>query len=350
MTDSATPADDNTEPGESDFRRYARILEPLFDPDQHMRVDRLFEFACCLVRAGGMEAQDSDPIVETAALLDDLEKLSKLDLQQFAQPERTRARIELIAYCHVIEADFFYRVLASLAKLRAGHKYDMHPFRGLGTKRKDRILPPSLGAKIQRVNELSASVGTDTESLFTEIYFPDIRNAVFHADYALSETEFRMLGGWFKVKAGFLTPAVPLGELEPLIQRAFAFYSAVMALHQRARRQLRDFQNKILPYDWHYKGLLELLFEDDALAGFRTYWPNGSISEFSRTRAGCSALNVTFESDGSVNFMVGMYAPQSCRSAFSPLVEEGAQPAYRPAPGRTKVPYWPDDPKPYEAT
>src|SRR5688572_2755002 len=126
---------------ESDFQRYVRVLEPLFDAKQYMRVDRLFEYVCCLVRAGGIEAEDSDPIVETNALVDDLARLSKqpLDAQVFQSPERTRVRLALIAYCHVVEADFFYRILASLAKLRAGEKYDMDPFVGLARRRGKRL-------------------------------------------------------------------------------------------------------------------------------------------------------------------------------------------------------------------
>jgi hypothetical protein len=351
MAESTTLPDGESErdSGESDFHRYVRVLAPLFDPTPHMRNDRLFEYVCCLVRAGGIEAQDSDPIAETTALVEDLRNLSALDLRQFPQPQRTSARLALLAYCHVVEADFFYRVLASLAKLRAGHRYDMNPFRGLARKRKDRILPPSLAAKIKRVNELCAAVGVETAPLFDEVYFPDIRNAVFHADYALSDDTFRMLGGWFKSKKGYLTPAVSLDELGVVIQRAFAFYSAVMQLHERARHQLMDFKDMIVPYDGHYKGLLELLFEDDALAGYRAYWPNASNSEFSRTRAGCSAMNVTFDDDGSMNFMVGLYAPKGRRSAFSPLVEEGTQPTYRAAAPRTVAPHWPEDLKPYRA-
>jgi hypothetical protein len=120
-----------------------------------------------------------------------------------------------------------------------------------------------------------------------------------------------------------------------------------MALHRRARRQLSGLRNKLLPYDGNYKGLLELLFEDDLLCGFRTYWPNGSNSEFTRTHAGCSGVNTTFEKDGSINFMVGLYA--SKRGAFSPLVEQDGAPRYTPAPGRAKAPHWPDDLKAYDA-
>ena len=80
-----------------------------------------------------------------------------------------------------------------------------------------------------------------------------------------------------------------------------------MALHRRTRHRLSGLKHKILPYNGHYKGLLELIFEDDLLCGFRTYWPNGSNSEFTRTHTGCTGVNITFENDGSINFMVGLY-------------------------------------------
>jgi hypothetical protein len=171
---------------------------------------------------------------------------------------------------------------------------------------------------------------------------------VFHADYTITDAEFRMLNGHFKSRKGYLTPSVPFDELEFILRRSFAFYSAVMALHRRARQQLSGLRNKLLPYDEHYKGLLELLFEDELLCGFRTYWPNGSNSEFTRTHAGCWGVNTTFEGDGSINFMVGVYASKP--GSFSPLVERDAASKYTPAEGRTKVPYWPADLQAYDAT
>ena len=336
-------------PGTVHFDRYVGALEPLFDPDQHMRVDRLFEFVCCLIRAGGIEDQGWDPILESTALIEDLSRLSTepLDPEKYPHPDKTRARLALLSYCHVMEADFFYHVLANLSRLRDGAKYDMDPFRDLRKRGKQSGIPPALGAKIQRVNELAAKVGIDTASIFSEIHSRDIRNSVFHADYTLTETGFRMLHGLYRVKTGNLTPAVPFDELDSIVHRSFAFYSAIMELHRRTRHRLSGLKHKILPYDEHYKGLLELIFEDDLLCGFRTYWPNGSNSEFTRTRAGCSGINMTFENDGSINFMVGVYA--SKRGPFSPLVEHDAAPIYNPARGRAKAPHWPDDLKPYEA-
>jgi hypothetical protein len=340
---------DDSIPGQEPFQRYIDTLAPLFDAAHHMRVDRLFEFVCCLIRAGGIEDQGWDPIVESTALIEDLDKLSAepIDPEKFKHPERTRARLALLSYCHLTEADFFYHVLANLARLRAGDKYNMVPFFDLRRQRKNRSIPPSLSSKIQRVNDLAAKVGVDMKSVFDEIYFKDIRNSVFHADYTLTDTDFRMLDGLYKGSKGYLSHSVTFSELDSILRRSFAFYSAVMALHRRARRQLLGLRNKLLPYDGHYKGLLELLFEDDLLCGFRTYWPNGSNSEFTRTQAGCWGVNTTFDKNGSINFMVGLYASKP--GPFSPLVEHDGAPKYTPAQGRTKVPFWPGDLNAYDA-
>lgn len=93
-------ATDDSVPGREPFQRYVDALGPLFDPANHTRVDQLFEFMCCLIRAGGIEDQGWDPIVESTALIEDLDKLSAepLDPEKFKHQERTRARLALLSY------------------------------------------------------------------------------------------------------------------------------------------------------------------------------------------------------------------------------------------------------------
>jgi len=90
-----------------------------------------------------------------------------------------------------------------------------------------------------------------------------------------------------------------------------------MELHSWARGGLIELKNKILPFDPDYKGLLELLFEEDLLSGFRVYWPNGSNSEFTRSRSGCSAVNITFD-PGSQHRVDGGHVRLASRSVLSP--------------------------------
>jgi hypothetical protein len=147
-------------------------------------------------------------------------------------------------------------------------------------------------------------------------------------------------------KKNVITPVIEFDELDDVLTNAFAFYSALFTLYDRCRRSFGGFKNAFIPYDVHYKGLLELMFdEEDRLIGYRVYWPNNHYSEYHRTKEGCNGLNISFDPDGSINFFVGLYA--SKRGAFSPLVEESAEPIYPCRPGTDLRPHWPDPLKPY---
>jgi hypothetical protein len=329
---------------------YFNLLLPLFDSTYRKTVDSLFEYVCCLVRPTGIQMEGWDPLIESTELVTNLTALSRMELagDAFPNPERTRARIALVSYCHLTEVDFFYELIVNLLRVRCGEKFQMMPFHDLAKPVKhkstgfiEKYLPPNPTKKIARIGELSRKAGLpDVGAVWAEIHYGDIRNAVFHADYTLTDTEFRMMKGRYSSSKGYLTPVVPLADLEAIFMRTFAFYSALLAHHKRARLAFADFKDKALPYDLHYKGLVEFLYDGAAVSGVRVYWPNGSISELSRTDKEAVSLNVSPDPDGSINFMVGLYASKP--GMFSPLVEHDARPVYTPAPGRTQPPYWPD--------
>jgi hypothetical protein len=92
--------------GDADFladrqRHDAIVLNDLFDPTLHMESHRPFEFACALVRAGGLELGGFDPWYESKAIIDDLRNLALLDLpsDRFPDLPKTRIRLALLAYC-----------------------------------------------------------------------------------------------------------------------------------------------------------------------------------------------------------------------------------------------------------
>ena len=180
------------------------------------------------------------------------------------------------------------------------------------------------------------------------IYNSTIRNAVYHSDYAIHDDSMRLLSGnFFSKKSGVMTPLIPFDDLVEITGDAFAFHSALLALWRRARNTFVDFRGKFLPYDPHYKGILEFTFEGDTLTGFRVYWPNETLSICARSLDGTSyAQNIRFNRDGSLNFMVGLFA--SHPGSFSPCVESGAEPIYAIVPGTDKRPYWPNVLQAYE--
>ena len=336
---------------------YANILNPIFNTSIFNTTDSLFEIVCTLVRASGIQDAGWDPWGESREAMDDLFNLAMLELppEKFPRAERTNLRLALLSYCHVTEMDFPYVLVANLLNLPTGKKYKMNPFDHLTRPQKKKgglfpkLMPPSPGRKILFIKELAKEAKLPlVGQAFEEIYDNDVRNAVYHSDYTLTDKEFRIRSGTrlSRTKKHF-TPVVPLDELSDIISNAFAFYSALFALYDRCLKSFGDFIDAFLPYDFHYKGVLQLLFDtDNSLIGFRVYWPNGTIGEYKRTKQGCSGINFQFDPDGSVNFFVGLYPAK--HGNFSLLVEEGAKPHYVNVPGANVAPHWPGDLKPYK--
>jgi hypothetical protein len=212
-----------------------------------------------------------------------------------------------------------------------------------GTKFVEKIIPASPDKKIADLEALSLKAGLpDVGIAFRQIYDPVVRNAVYHSDYVVQDDSMRLLSGnWLLKKKGYYTPRIPFDELAELTGEAFAFHSALLALYNRACRSFTDFKNTFLPYDLHYKALLEITFEGDIITGFRTYWPNGTVGAFIRTPTSqCLAQNIRFRREGSIDFMVGIIASKP--GSFSPCVEIDGQPIYSMVPGTDLRPYWPD--------
>jgi hypothetical protein len=338
------------------FRHYAEILNPLFDTNLFMTSDALFEFVCVLVRPAGIQGPEWDPWYESQSMLGDLSNLAELDLPSslFHDPARTRVRLSLLSYCHVTEMDLPYVLVVNLLRVRLGKKYDISPFQDLAVPVKkggvvQKLIPPSPGKKIKRIKELAEQAQLpDVGQAFESIHDAVIRNAVAHSDYTLADGEFRLLKDHRKSKnKGYLSKVVSWEELTELFIDTFAFYTALFSLYDRCTKSFGDFTNAFIPYDGHYKAVLQLVFdEEQRLIGFRAFWPNSSVSEWSRTKQGCGGINLSFDADGSVNFFVGLYA--SKRGKFSPLVEDGAEPVYAQIRGSDSRPHWPEDLKSYK--
>ena len=320
-----------------------------------------FEWACTLVRAAGLKDTGWDSYTESLALLNDLTNLMHTDLpnDKFPHPDDTRARLALIPYCHVVEMNFPYELLANLLRLRLNLKYGdesrFHIWTGPIDKKVNgvrmivKVIPASPDKKIKEIVELSVKAGLpEVGAALKEIYNPTIRNAVYHSDYAIHGDSMHLLSGnHLSKKEGTLTPEITFDELAEITNDAFAFHSALLALWRRARNTFTDFRGKFLPYDQHYKGIVEFMFEGDTLTGFRVYWPNGTLSICARSENGQSwAQNIRFERDGSINFFLGLFA--SSPGSFSPCVEAGAEPRYAAVPGTDKRPYWPQTLVAYE--
>jgi hypothetical protein len=336
------------------FAEYMGLLAPLFDLRDPCGVTELFEHICCLIQPSGVEGLDENPLLESTALIDDLSAFSRQDMpaHDFSHPRRTQARLALLSYCHLTEADFFYKLLVNLLRVKVGERWALSPFydmgRPVGKKSADagKRIPATPNQKIARVSDYAEKAGMPAiASVLKAIYLPDARNAVFHADYTISETEFHMIRGYYQSPRGYLTRDVPLQELLTIVDRCFAFFYALLNRRDLARGKLTHLKNKAIPFELRLKGLIEFLFEDDLVCGFRIYWPNGQHAQYTRTKEGAHAMNLCPQLEG-LSVQVGIYA--NTPGIFSPLVEDGQSPRYTPAFGRSVPPHWPDDLQPLD--
>jgi len=231
--------------GEQETERYRKQLTPLFTP---VGINP-FELACALVRVWGLQDEGWDPLEESMEVLDDLIKLTQLDLQpgRFKDPSKTRLRLFLISYAHLTEMDAPYDVLANLLRIRAGLRYVVDPFRddivaGLtkGTTAKKpskrpkprsllrRVHLPSPWDKIVVIKQLAIIVGHPLiGELFDEFYLPDLRHSISHAAYILHGNELRMGSG-----------SIPIERIMTIIEKALSFYSAFFVLEAEAKAKV----------------------------------------------------------------------------------------------------------------
>jgi hypothetical protein len=319
----------------SDLREeYLNLLTPLFS--QHERVDTT-EYVLALIRAGGMQDAGWDPLEESRAFVNDLAGLIQSDdpAGRFTDPETTSWRLALVAYAHLVEMDAPYDMLANLFRVGARRKYSVQPFAEPSPKKAKTWKlngppPPGPSKKLPKLHELAASCGMSAVTdAFNAFYSGPLRNAISHSDFVLHGKAFRARKSYFEDAPGsrVFAPSIELDRLQEILSRTFCFYSAFLELELRARLAFRQLKGHTFRYDQHYKGILELLFDDELICGLTIHWPNGTSSRMRRGSDGCEATNILFGREGSIEPMVGLYAQHP--GEYSPLVERGAEPVYQ---------------------
>ncbi len=318
--------------------RYVKILTPLFLPEDPLSNDIVRYFAS-LLRIVGMEDSGWDPHLESRALLDDLNSLLQMDLPEDRFPERgiTTWRLGLLFYSHIVEMDAPYEVLTNLLRFRLGKGYSPNPYYAFLTekerKRPSRIYPTR---KIEILSKLGQEAGISIASLFDEFYDNDLRNAVSHSDFILTDDHFRCRGG----AGAWHAFSMPLERVNEVITKAKIFVGTFFGLDVEARRIWGTHKHRAIPYDPTYKGLMEVLVDQsDLLCGFKIHWPNNTESVYRRMDTGIEMTNCMLDlRNATIEFMVGLHARNP--GTFSPLVEQGEPSRYTPLEGTGEVPQW----------
>jgi len=275
----------------------------------------------------------------------DVISLSKLSLGKghFFDEEKTKVRLMLWGYAHLIEMDAPYSVIANLVRIRNHGQYRWDPFWDIREKKKNRqrksrdivdiirgTIPVFPAEKIGRIKSLSSKANIPHIGLtFNEFFYPILRNSIDHSDYILHNNEFRIHKGRIKdPSTGIYTQVIHYDTLFGIIRRTYAFYWAFFLLEENARRSFKDLRGYVFPFDKSLKGLLEFkIKEDGSLIGFYIHWPNNHSSHFVRNEDGCEGCNIRIDSDLTVNFFVGEYFKP--HSPFSALVQPNKKPIYK---------------------
>jgi hypothetical protein len=321
---------------------YVDRLKPLFLPADPVSNDIIRYFAS-LLRVLGTEDWGWDPYAESRAMLNDINGLFKPDLPHahFKQPDETVWRVGLLLYSHIVEMDAPYEVLTNLFRFQLGRGYSPNPFFEFLTAAEQRAFQKrgiTTGRKIEIIKQLSSQLGLDAGPIFDDFYNNRLRNAFSHSDYILTEEDFRCRGGI----SGMRAFKIAYADLDKLITCAKAFIAAFFHLDHVARLHWGKSRQRAIPYDARYKGLMEVLVDNDGLmCGFKVHWPNNSESFYRRTEDGIDMCNCMLDmKHATIELMVGLYARNP--GTFSPLVEYDAQPVYTKLDGCSEPPAWPD--------
>lgn len=323
-------------------KRYYDALRPLFFIELPFKYDPINYFAS-LLRVVGWEDQGWDPLLESRAMLDDLEAVAQMELpiERFPDPERTAWRMTLVHYAHIVEMDAPYEIITNLLRFRLGKGYDPSAFFDFLPEKKQKrfrhsgVYPKE---KIEIISRLSSQLGNDLGPIFAEFFDPKLRRAIGHSDFTLTDTELRVRNG-----AGRYDPyTIKLDRLNEIIAKAHIFYRTFFEIDRNVREAWGSTSGRILPYDPVYKGLIEILVDDENLmCGFKLYWPNGATSMYKRTSGGTEMMNCMLDMNNkTVQFMVGLYAQRP--GTFSPLVERDGEPVYANRSNGKEL-LWPGD-------
>lgn len=255
-----------------------------------------FEFLCTMLRVSGCEDGGWDTLSSAKETLKDFNTC----LQQSYKQENYKSarRIGLVMYCHLIEMTAGHELLFNTLRCIDGQKYTMWPFKNLLNVRsknkpnkKKQVIPPSAKRKFDEIKKLAKKLNeSDIINCVDQIFDEEIRNAVSHSDYIITDEYFRMREGGYPRQ-------IELNKIDELICKCFAFYDALLSWN---KKWLESFAQMPKYYKWPNYEVLELLSENNVVHGFAIHFSNGHKASY--TRLNCNDLvNIMIRGNGELN-------------------------------------------------
>ena len=259
---------------------------------------RPFDAVCTLLRVAGLQDAGWDPFEESEAAFKDYNWHLKAKSSELS--DKSQWRIGLLMYCQACEMSAIHQMLANLLRILINQPYHLNPLGSLGRSNKKRLFkwyPPSARAKWHKLREMATAANRQNlVSLIDNVYDDRVRNAFSHSDYVITTDTFR----WTE---GGLGGEVSLENLNNLVANAFSFTGIFMGIRDRWLTLAATMPRY---HRWPNHEVLELLKSDGKLVGFRVHFSNGNSARFQRSPAGVDLMNVVIQSDGTINFMVGL--------------------------------------------
>lgn len=236
---------------------YLNAFDPLFE---RAKQTSEFEFILTLLRIRGLQAAGWDPFETTQEALSCISRL-----QGKIRDFKTSRHLFLWLYGHIIEASEPYEILVNLINICSGNRFriDNFPDKPKGKY----LIPQSPSEKIQELEEMASTIGMGSAVVPLKNAFDrDLRNAVFHADYALYDGEVRIK----KPLKSYTNE-----EITTILSKGLAYYQAFVSMFNS---YIRSYDKpKILPVHPEFAtrpnhNAITIVREEYGLVGIRDYF------------------------------------------------------------------------------
>jgi len=210
--------------------RYLNCFDPVFTRARER--DEL-QFLFSIFRVRGVQDAGWDPYETTLRAIPAI-----VSLYQGTNDSEAARHLPLWVYGHIVEASEPYELLANLLDVTQGGYFTV----GRNFPAKKSGAPMSPGEKIRKLQEMATRAGIPEAVVpLTEVWDRDLRNAVFHADYAVYDGEVRTLN-----------PAKLYSSEDTalLVNRALAYHSALSTLFSVSVEEYEE--PKVIPNSPHF--------------------------------------------------------------------------------------------------
>lgn len=163
--------------------RYTSYIDPLFEKAANTSE---FQFILTLIRFRGIQEPESDAYDNSLEVFDAI-----MDFKDRFQGD-TRLNIFLWLYGHIVEASEPYEIIANLLDICNGGSYKAFNFPKVLTRWGNRNQYPN--EKIAYLDKSAKQTGLEKVTIpIKEVFDRKLRNAVFHADYSVSNGEIYLV-------------------------------------------------------------------------------------------------------------------------------------------------------------